>query len=383
MCIVTFDWTENDSMEKFKRFKNDQMVHWATIDLTNNCNNQCIYCYANAGPRRNPHHMDKKDADRLLEILSEAGVKQITCSGGEPLLYPHIEHFIKSASARGMIIHMITNGYFLTFKRAKKLKGLGLSQVQINLESMRSERHDFLRGRPGSFERALKALKNAKAVGLTPVSNVVLTTINEDEIEELFEFVYKLDLARSRIIDLNPSKGRAFSNMHLRPSNYLQTLGRLSELARKKGVLNMEACDPIFSYHNDLVDINLSGTFCLNAAGLLMNISTTGDVYFCATLQDHLYNIFEIAGRGEDIQKYHKRMLGEYNRVMQSKVVPDYCKKECKIFEKCRGGCYTRSIYAENKGDFVCPRLYIPEYSPKLNEEFSVGSQQPVFYEIP
>ncbi len=368
VCIVTFDWKENDSVEKFNRFKKEKKIHWATIDLTNNCNNRCIYCYANAGPRKDPYNMKKSDADRIVNILSEANVKQITCSGGEPLMYPHIEHFISNASDHGMIVHMITNGYFLTLDRAKELRRLGLSQVQINLESITPKKHDLLRGRRGSHVKALAALKNAKKAGLAPISSVVLTQINEDEIEDLFEFVYNLDLTRSRVIDLNPSRGRAFSNMDLRPSNFLATLDRLSELARRKGVLNMEACDPIFSFHNNLKDIKLSGTFCINAAGLLINISTLGDVYFCATLQDNMYNIFEAVERGEDIQRYHKKMLEKYNTRMRSKVVPDDCKTKCDIYDKCRGGCYTRSIYAENNGDWMCPRLNPPTSSPKQEE---------------
>jgi sulfatase maturation enzyme AslB (radical SAM superfamily) len=44
---------------------------------------------------------------------------------------------------------------------------------------------------------------------------------------------------------------------------------------------------------------------------------------------------------------------------MENSVVPLKCKKECDMFKDCRGGCYTRSIFAESKGDYMCPRLGI------------------------
>src|SRR4030067_2195647 len=99
MCVVTFSWEETDAKEKVRFFEKTRSLSWAVVELTNLCNFKCIWCYANSNFK--DRHMSKDNANKIIRILSDAGVKQVTCSGGEPLIYPHVKEFVKNANDHG------------------------------------------------------------------------------------------------------------------------------------------------------------------------------------------------------------------------------------------------------------------------------------------
>ena len=249
MCVVTFDWERNDATQKFRSFDKKRSVSWAVLELTDHCNLNCKWCFANASKIKHPMHMDLRDVKRIVNKLAEAGVRQITLSGGEPTLYPNIRDAISYAKGRGLVVHMNTNGYIFTRAMAFELKMLGLSQVQINIDSIHPKKHDAIRGKQGSFERAIRALKNAREAGIMSVSNTVLTKDNEEEIVEIFKLARSMGIQRSRVWDMTPSEGCATENSYLIPKNYIAALQRLSDFAHKTGAWNVEVGDPMFKSH--------------------------------------------------------------------------------------------------------------------------------------
>lgn len=339
MCVVTFDWEESDAYEKVKFFMEKRRLAWAVVEVTNACNFNCVWCYANNGykSRIKRKHMPKKRLDRLLKILSSSGVRQVTFSGGEPTVYPHLKYAVKKAKDLGFVVHMNTNGYLLTRKLAGELAGLGLSQVQINIDSMKSDSHDSVRGRKGSFRRAIQALKNAKAAGMTCVSQTVLTKKNENEILDIFKAARSMGIQRCRVWDMMPT-GCAENSNDMMPTDYIETLKSLAEFAKNTGAKRIESGDPLFPKDHD-AGIEIHGGLCAAVSGGFVTISVGGDVYPCATQRDPVYNIFD-AGK-DAIDDFHNQKLKEY--YSHRSEAKGKC-SGCRFFEKCRGGCPTRSI---------------------------------------
>jgi len=362
MCVVTFDWTQNDAIDKFERYKKKPRLTWAVVELTEACNFNCIWCYANKGNNLKGTHMSKKRAFHLIKILAEAGLKQITCSGGEPLMYPYLKEFIKEANEYGLNIHIITNGYFLNEKLALELKNLGLTQVQTNIDSISPWKHDRNRGMKGSFKRAINALIAAKKVGLIAVSQTVLTKNNENEIFDIFRLARRLGLQRCRVWDLTPSQGKAFEIMDTMPSDYIGTLRDLSTFAYLSGAVSVESGEPLFPL-NFNTKLKVSGGFCVAMKGLYTTISTQGNVLFCATLRDPLYNIFEVEF---DLQEYHKFSLEKY---LNTYTLPSAC-LECEYKSICNGGCLTRIRFNKNRYDYLCSRCNIKS---KISYKIGLG----------
>jgi radical SAM protein with 4Fe4S-binding SPASM domain len=360
MCSVTFDWEKNDAMDKVKHFEKTRgELHgellWATVEFTEVCNHRCIYCYENAGDST-ARVMPRGKMEALIDFLGDSGMKQLTCSGGEPLMYPHIDEAVKRARDNGMVVHMITNGYFLTEKRARELASAGLSQIQTNIDSAIPRKHDWMRGKEGSFQHALQALKNAKEAGMTCVTQTVLTKENEGEILGIFKLARSLGVQRCRVWDIVPSEGRAESNMHLKPTqNYIQTLTDLAEWARMTGAVNVESGDPLFPQGRD-TGMTVTGGYCPYSIGLLANLSINGDSYFCCTNRGKpMYNIFDIMNNGEYLKQSHAKALELFLEDMQMKMLPEEC-AACEFVRTCKGGCYMRRRYADMGRDYWCQR---------------------------
>jgi radical SAM protein with 4Fe4S-binding SPASM domain len=346
MCVVTFDWEDNDAHEKVKTFIEKRRLAWAVVEVTNACNFNCKWCYANNGYKTKikREHMPKSRLDRLLKILSKSGIRQITLSGGEPTVYPHLKHAVKKAKELGFVVHMNTNGFLLTRKLAKELAGLGLSQVQINIDSIKGENHDSVRGRKGSFRRAIQALKNAKAAGMTCVSQTVLTKDNENEIVEIFKFARSHGIQRCRVWDVMPSEGCGLENFDIRPTDYIKTLERLVSFAEDTEAKHIEIGEPHFPFKN--TRIPTSYISCVATAGVLTNISCTGDVFFCVTQRNPMMNVFSLE---EGFQEAYRKSLDEF---MSSFSIPSEC-LGCPESERCRAGCYTRREHTKGM-DYWC-----------------------------
>lgn len=346
MCMVTFNWKEGDASEKVKNFKKRRTLSWVVIEVTEACNLNCIWCYANSGYGK-PRHMPLEKLENLLKKLADAGVKQITYSGGEPTVYPHIKEAVKMAKDRGFVVHMNTNGFLFTKYLARELKKLGLSQIQTNIDSIHPEKHDYIRGRRGSFERSVKALRNAKEAGLTAVSQTVLIRLNENEIFDIFSLSRSLGADRCRVWDMTPSEGTAKNNMEIAPANYIKTLEKLYEFALGTGLKSIESGEPLFPLGRNL-SVPVLGGFCISYFGAYTTISCGGDALYCAAYRKPMYNVFDDAVMS--IEELHRQKLYEF--IQTNIKIPDSC-VSCEFSKICVGGCVVRR--EANKGvDRTC-----------------------------
>lgn len=347
---MTFDWEDVDAKEKIEHFEKKNSASWAVIEVTESCNFGCMWCYAHSknGGKYGGRHMSFENLEKLIKLLSDSGIRQITFSGGEPILYPHLKKAVKLAKDSGFIVHMNTNGYFLTKELACELKSLGLSQIQTNIDSMDSKRHDYVRGMSGSFDRAIIALKNAREAGIICVSQTVLTKLNENEIFDIFRFARSFGIQRCRVWDITPS-GAAEEKMDIRPTNYIETLKNLDKLAYDLGAKRIESGDPLFpgDYKTHL---DVYAGYCLALHGGFLSISPEGNVYSCPTQRTAFFNAFDFKGNFED----HFREKSE--EFYRSAKPPPQC-ADCRSSDKCKGGCPSRRKYASFKKDYWCSQL--------------------------
>ena len=338
MCMVTFDFEWNDAIEKAKSFEKRRRLAWVIIEVTDSCNFNCIWCYANSGNgiERRRTHMPLEKLEILLKMLADGGVRQITYSGGEPSIYPYIRKAVKMAKDMGFVVHMNTNGFVITRDFARELKNLGLSQIQTNIDSLNPIKHDYIRGTQGSFERAVKALKNGSEVGMTAVSQTVLTSLNEEEIFDIFAFARSMGIQRCRLWDMTPSEGMAKNNLSIAPSNYERTLEKLYEFTLGMGLKSIESGEPFFPLNRKL-SVPVVGGFCVSYFGATTTISPHGDAFYCATYRKSMYNVFDQTDK--PIDELHRKKLSEFISVNIK--IPESC-QGCQFLKKCMGGCVVK-----------------------------------------
>jgi MoaA/NifB/PqqE/SkfB family radical SAM enzyme len=73
---------------------------------------------------------------RRLDKLADLGTAMITVSGGEPLMHPDLDALIARMRKRGMISSLITNGYYLSRERIRRLNRAGLDYLQISVDNV-------------------------------------------------------------------------------------------------------------------------------------------------------------------------------------------------------------------------------------------------------
>jgi uncharacterized protein len=161
---------ENDELEQVREvhavFKQHQQRNVGlTIVPTLDCNFRCTYCFSYARKER----MSVKVQEALLQFVEErltnVACLSVTWYGGEPTLcIPTIEALSEQINSRCerhgtqyLPSHIITNGYLLTERIARRLKATGIGQAQITLDGDQKI-HDCRRpllGGHGTFDRIL------------------------------------------------------------------------------------------------------------------------------------------------------------------------------------------------------------------------------------
>ena len=97
------------------------------------CNLDCAYCNE-YDKTSEPVPMD--EMRRRLDKLAELGTSVVTISGGEPMMHPDIYEIIRHIRRRGMLAGLITNGYYLTPEKIRKLNATGLEYLQISIDNV-------------------------------------------------------------------------------------------------------------------------------------------------------------------------------------------------------------------------------------------------------
>ncbi len=112
------------------------------LDLTNNCNNDCIGCWCNS-PLLGDKAMDsetKKQTlpfDRVASLLDELhnlGTREVYfAGGGEPFMHPRFMEVLELVKGYGMVVHINTNFTLVDRSKAEKMVSLGIDHLTISM----------------------------------------------------------------------------------------------------------------------------------------------------------------------------------------------------------------------------------------------------------
>ncbi|MDZ4262083.1 MAG: radical SAM protein, partial [Pseudomonadota bacterium] len=74
------------------------------VNLGYRCNQQCLHCHVNAGPKRT-ENMNRETVDQVLQLLRSSKAKQLDLTGGAPELNPSFRYLVTEARKLG--VHVI------------------------------------------------------------------------------------------------------------------------------------------------------------------------------------------------------------------------------------------------------------------------------------
>jgi hopanoid biosynthesis associated radical SAM protein HpnH len=129
--------------------------------------------------------------EECLGAVEECGAPVVTVTGGEPLLYPPVFELLQELVQRQKHIYLCTNAILLE----KSLPRLPVSKrltLSVHLDGL-APTHDVILGRPGLFNTAIKAIKEAKRRGFRVCTNTTIyKETDPQDIEVLFGYLTQI-----------------------------------------------------------------------------------------------------------------------------------------------------------------------------------------------
>lgn len=255
------------------------------LNLNDTCNCSCRHCFIRSTPAAPV--MPLNQALTLCDELSKLGVIQVSFSGGEPFIYPHLWTVLEHAAALRLYIAIATNGICIDSQQAQKLLNLGDRLLYINISiDGPPDVHDAIRGK-NTFRQALSGTQKLIDQGIRPGVHATLNRLLIGREEEFIETLCHSGISKVFFSSMKPT-GRAYDDrvLLLKHSEILDTRRKLETLARTAGMNVFSTESTHIETIRDLLPIDYCG-----AGWFALSITAGGDVYPCIFMYDVFRNL--------------------------------------------------------------------------------------------
>ena len=197
------------------------------VNLGYVCNQTCVHCHVNAGPKRT-ESMSRETIDQVLEYLAASGATAIDLTGGAPELNPHFRHLVEHARAMGVKV-MDRCNLTVLFEPGQE----GLSQfladqrveIVASLPCYTAELVDRQRGK-GVYDASVRAIKLLNDLGYgREGSGLVLDLVYNPQGASLPPPQAKLEADYKRV--LGESFGIVFNHLYTIANMPIQRFGSM------------------------------------------------------------------------------------------------------------------------------------------------------------
>lgn len=262
-------------------------LRYLFLELTQDCNLDCLHCgsdctRATGGPRLAP-------AD-ILRVLGEIREQHdphgitVALTGGEPLCYPDLFPLGRAVADLEFPWGMVTNGYAWTPATVRRAREAGMQSVTVSLDGLEAE-HDWLRGRAGSFRRAVQTISMLIEDSSWQAMDVVTCVHqrNLPTLQALHALLRKLGVRDWRLFTISPI-GRAarHAELFLDSGQYRELLATIDRLRSIPGLrVNISESGYLGPRHE--CHARDAAYFCragVNVAGIMAN----GDILACPNI---------------------------------------------------------------------------------------------------
>jgi len=254
-------------------------------ECTSNCNLSCLHCGSDCKVISDVKDMPFQDFINVAKQVAQQydpSKVMIVLTGGEPLMRKDLPEFGKQIKALGFSWGMVSNGYLWTPELFRSLRNSGLRSATISLDGLENS-HDWLRGKTGSFQRALNAI-SLLAAEKGMVYDVV-TCVNQRNINELNDIkklLIESGVKRWRLFLIDPI-GRASQNpeLLLNSKQFRYVLDYIIENRKGKDISTSYGCDGYLDeYENNIRD----GFFFCRAGVHVGSVLSNGDISACPNI---------------------------------------------------------------------------------------------------
>lgn len=179
----------------------------ALIDLTNRCNFNCNFCFANV--QKSGHWIEPtlEEIDRIMTHFRSKPIPPpaIMFSGGEPTVRKDFPEICKMAKDHGFLeVIVATNGYGFQKKNGglewtKKVYEMGLDTLYFQFDGINNTTLEKTRGIKNLMEYKMRVIENCRKAGLSSINLVatIVKGVTDIEIGNIIQFaIDNIDVVR-------------------------------------------------------------------------------------------------------------------------------------------------------------------------------------------
>jgi len=210
----------------------DQAPMLVIWEVTQACDLACVHCRASAQPGRHENELTTLEGFRLLEQVRSFGNPMMVFTGGDPLKRPDLFDLISRSVELGLRTNVSPSATpLLTPEAIREFKQRGIARMAISLDGADAGSHDSFRGVPGTFDRAMDALRLAQQIGLDTQLQTTVTRRNVAELQRIADLVAEVGGKMWSLFFLVVT-GRALQGDDLNAEEYEQVFETLYEIAK-------------------------------------------------------------------------------------------------------------------------------------------------------
>lgn len=301
------------------------------LEVTNECNLQCVHCYKEAGTSLG-QELATKEWKLIIDELVDAGVITAAVTGGEPFVREDIFDILMYLYDNTIGINVFTNGILLDEKKVQKLQKMHPERVMVSIDGAIPKTHELIRGK-NTFKKTVESIKMLIDNGIPVRTNTVIYTQNIDELNDLVDML--LDLGVQEIVfDQFMDTGRGTTHEELIPSL------EMGKIVSEK-VTDIEEKPQRFTLK---LGGDIPGSTYFSFCGIgtsMVTIKANGNVVLCPVLSGPE----ETAG---NVLNTPLKEIWSTNTLFQSFRdcnLDDMVCGECPSKMECRGGCKARALH--------------------------------------
>ncbi|MCA9322816.1 MAG: radical SAM protein [Planctomycetes bacterium] len=302
-------------------------VQWIT---TQSCDLRCPHCYSVAGAKARGELSLEEAEVHLFDELVRLGRPELVLAGGEPLLRPDFAAIVDALRQRDIPWSLHTHGRHVARHRSA-LTAYPPRMAAVSLDGP-PDVHDHFRGRPGSFEGALEAMRMLRELGVPEL--IAGTTVHRGNIDRLDRMLPQVAAsgASGWGLHLVTPEGRAAENPRLLPTP--DQIRRAVAFARKARAFLRVELDNEWGSAGPRDALYRDASFYCGAGRVSCVVSASGELMPCTTT-----DVDESAGsiRNERLSRLWTKGFSSFRRQHQD---TDRDPRDCWL--QTRHGCSCR-----------------------------------------
>ncbi len=293
------------------------------IAPTRRCNLGCDYCY------QYDNASNEMSFDSFKEIIDnnyKLGLGIVAFTGGEPLIWKHLDEAIDYCNEKNIFTQLTTNGTLLRRDRLDRLKKAGLDYLMVSIDAVKKK--PYSKKTVSDNPEIIDLLKHARSEGMVVSWNTVLMRDNYQDVYELIELSNKEKIPISiGIIVSPPNKENKWNGggLELKDNPDKGLLKKIIERLKDYKDNRYPIIEPK-KYFED-IEKYLNGEFiwdCSLAKARTIQVSPESDIYWCSKLNFTSPYKANLLDKGQ-LNAFREELVG--------------------VIKKCNQNCYSNCAY--------------------------------------